>query len=65
MARIIKHPMPEELELLAQKASFSQHKIRADELQRFEECRKELLAAIRSKPWYQRVLLRWLFAIGG
>jgi len=63
-ARIINHPFPAELEELAQKANFSQHRIRSDELQLFENYREDLLETVRSKPWYRRILLRWLFAIG-
>ena len=64
MARLIHYPFPEELELLAQKASFSQHRIRTGELQLFDDYRKDLLAALCSKPWYQKLLLRWVYAIG-
>lgn len=64
MARIINHPLPEELELLAQKASFSQHRIQPDELQLFEDYREDLLKTVRNKPWHRRILLRWIFAIG-
>lgn len=64
MARIVRCPFPEQLELLAQKASFSQHRIRADELLLFEDFREALLVRVWEKPWYERLLLRWVFAIG-
>ncbi len=64
MARIVHYPLPEELELLAQKANFSQHRIQIDELQLFEKYREDLLETVRSKPWYQRILLRWILAVG-
>lgn len=64
MAHIVNYPFPDELELLAQKANFSQHRIQIDELQLFEDYRKELLEAVHSKPWYQRILLRWILAVG-
>lgn len=64
MAAILHCPFPEEFELLAQKACFSQHRIQNDELQLFEDYRKELLATVHDKPWYRRILLRWIFAIG-
>lgn len=64
MAGIVGCPFPEELESLAQKACFSQHTIQSKELQLFEVYRKELLDSAASKPWYWRILLRWIFAIG-
>ena len=64
MARIVRYPFPEELEFLAQKAKFSQHRMQMDELQLFEDYRNELLQTVRSKPWYQRILLRWILAVG-
>ena len=64
LARLVGVPFPEELENLAQKAIFSQHRIRTEELQFFEDYRDTLLEAANSKPWYHRILLRWIFAIG-
>ena len=63
-ARLVNVPFPEELENLAQKAIFSQHRIQMDELQLFETYRETLLDAANCKPWYHRILLRFLFAIG-
>ena len=63
LASMLKQPYPEDLDNLAQKANFSQHRIQSDELQMFEDYRDTLLEAIRNKPWYHRVLLRWIFAI--
>lgn len=63
-ARIVDVPFPEELENLAQKAIFSQHRIQREELQLFEDFRETLLEAANRKPWYHRILLRWIFAIG-
>lgn len=63
LARLLGIHFPEELELLAEKASFSQHRIQPCELQLFEDYRKTLLDTVSCKPWYQRVLLRWIFAI--
>jgi len=62
-ARIMKLPYPEELDALAQKATFSQHRIQTGELQSFDAYRKSVRETVRSKPWYQRVILRWIFAI--
>lgn len=63
-ARLVNVPFPEELENLAQKAIFSQHRIQSCELQLFEDYRETLLEAANRKPWYHRILLRWIFAIG-
>ena len=63
-ARLVDVPFPEELENLAQKAIFSQHRIQTNELQLFESYMDTLLEAAKSKPWYHRILLRWIFAIG-
>lgn len=64
LAHLVDVPFPEELELLAQKANFSQHRIQPCELQLFEDYREALLETVSSKPWYHRILLRWIFAIG-
>ena len=63
-ARLVDVPFPEELENLAQKAIFSQHRIQREELQLFEDFRETLLETANRKPWYHRILLRWIFAIG-
>lgn len=56
-------PYPEELELLAQKAKFSQHRIQSAELQLFVDYRETLLETFSGKPWYERLFLHWIFAI--
>lgn len=63
-ARLVDVPFPDELENLAQKAIFSQHRIQTNELQLFEDYWDTLVEAANSKPWYHRILLRWIFAIG-
>lgn len=63
MARLVKIPFPEELDALAQKAEFSQHRIRTDELQCFNEYREVLRETVKNKPWYRKIILRWIFAI--
>jgi len=63
-ARILRQPFPQELDSLAQKACFSQYKIGRDELQLFADYRQTLLDIARNKQWYQKLLLRWIFAIG-
>ncbi|MBE7002505.1 MAG: transglutaminase domain-containing protein [Ruminococcaceae bacterium] len=62
-AKLLKQRLPEELDDLAQKARFSQHKIRPEELRRYEEYRLTLLAAVAKKPWYQRLFVKWILAI--
>ena len=63
LARVLKQPYPEVLDNLAQKAKFSQHRIRSEELEQFEVYRASLASRIRSKPWYQRLILKWLLAV--
>ena len=62
-AKLLKQTLPEELDALAQKARFSQHEIQLEELQRYEDYRLTLLAAVATKPWYQRAFIKWILAI--
>lgn len=64
LAKILRQPYPEELEAIAQKAKFSQHRIQPEELQQFDAYRHSLIAQVSSKPWYQKWLLRWILAVG-
>lgn len=63
LAKLLKQDYPEELDDLAQKAKFSQHRIQPEELQRFDEYWQTLVHHVHSKPWYQRILLKWILAI--
>lgn len=63
VATQLKQFYPEELDALAQKARFSQHEIQPDELQMYEDYRLTLVALIAEKPWYQRMVFKWIFAI--
>ncbi len=63
LAKMLKQSYPEELENLALKAKFSQHRIQPEELQRFEDYRNSLIELVRSKPWYQRIGFKWILAI--
>lgn len=63
LAKLLKQPYPEELDHLAQKAKFSQHRIQPEELQRFEEYRISLMEVICCKPVYLRIIFKWIFAI--
>ena len=62
LAKWLKQPYPEELDNLAQKAKFSQHRMKPEELERFEDYRLQLREKVKSKPWYQRVIWKWIFA---
>ena len=63
LAKVLKQPYPEELDHLAQKAKFSQHRIQPEELQQFEGYRNSLIEILRGKPWYQRFVFKWILAI--
>ena len=63
MASLLRQPYPEELDDLAQKAKFSQHRIQPDELKRFDAYRHSLRELISDKPWYQRFFFRWILAV--
>ena len=62
-ARLLKQPYPEELDNLAQKAKFSQHRIQPEELQQFEDYRQLLVEMVAEKPWHQRMVLNLILAI--
>lgn len=53
---------PEELEALAQKAKFSQHRLTARELQALDAGIRTARELCRKKPWYQRLADRFIFA---
>ena len=63
-AKLLKQPYLKELDDLALKARFSQHEIQPDELQKFEDYRLTLMALIAQKTWYQRLVFKWIYAIG-
>jgi hypothetical protein len=63
LAKRLKQPYPKELTDLAKKAKFSQHEIRPDELQKFEDYRLVLMGQLAQKPWYQRMYFKWIWAI--
>ncbi len=63
-AKLLKQPYPEDLDNLAQKATFSQHRIRPEELQQFEDYHKMLIKQVAEKPWYLRMVFKWIFAMG-
>ena len=59
--RLEKTP-PEELEALAQKARFSQHSLTAEELLALDAGVRSARGACRQKPWYQRLIDRYIYA---
>ena len=63
LAKLLKQPYPEELDNLAQKAKFSQHRIQPDELRQFEEYRFLLIEQIRGMAWHYRLIAMWIFAV--
>ena len=64
LAKRLKQLYPEDLDDLALKARFSQYEIQPEELQKYADYRLQLMAAAAEKPWYQRILNKWIFAIG-
>ena len=63
VAKRLKQAYPEALDSLAQKARFSQHEIQQAELQQYEDYRVMVIALIAQKPWYQKMLFKWIYAI--
>ena len=63
LAKLLKQPYPEELNALAQKARFSQHRLRPEELRQFEDYRGILTESICRLPWYQKMLMKWVHAV--
>lgn len=63
LSRLVKLPIPEELEALAQKAKFSQHTLTAEELARFDAFRKTVRQAIAAMDPLKRWAIRLLFAV--
>lgn len=60
--RLLRTPPPEELEALAQRARFSQHTLTKDQLAALEEGIRRAAEALRAKPWYLRLIYRFVFA---
>ena len=63
IAKLLKEPTPEDLESLAQKAKFSQHTLTSEELLAFEAYLRPARNRLRQKPWYRRLVHRYVFAI--
>lgn len=62
LARLLKESPTEELIVLAQKAKFSQHELTAEELQLFDSFSRTCLRKLREKPWYLRLIYRYIYA---
>lgn len=63
LAALAKLPIPEELEMTAQKAKFSQHTLTKEELRTFEAFREACRTQIRAKGFPITILYRILFAV--
>lgn len=63
LAKLLKQSYPEELDNLAQKAKFSQHRIQPEELKQFEYYRIFLIELLTQKPWYHRLIFKLILAI--
>lgn len=63
MSRLTKLETPEELELLAEKAKFSQHTLTAQELKVFDIWLQQARLALAQKPWVVRLVIKLIWAI--
>lgn len=62
LCRMLKKKPSEDLRALAEKAKFSQHTLRPEELAEFVHAQRELTEQLRKKPWYLRVAYRLILA---
>jgi hypothetical protein len=63
LSRLLKQPVSEELEELAEKAKFSQYTLSAAEIGIFRQRITELKAMLQSKNWFSRFVLKLVFAL--
>ena len=63
ICRFTKQEPPEELEMLAQKAKFSQHTITADELRQLDVWVGTHRAQLKKMPWHVRLVCRYILAL--
>lgn len=63
ICRLTKQEPPEELEMLAQKAKFSQHTITADELRQLDVWVGTHRARLKKMPWYVRLVCQYILAL--
>lgn len=60
---LLKRPMPEELEQLAEKAQFSQHTLTREELSMFTACQAACRRTLGKAPWWKKLICRYWFAV--
>jgi len=63
MAKRMKTDLPQELHQLALKATFSQHILSPEELERFDAFRRRILEEISEMPFLRKCTMRWWFAM--
>lgn len=63
LSKLLRQTPPEALEALAQKAKFSQHTLTSEELSRFSEYLRSARRQLRQKPWYLRLVYRYVYAV--
>ena len=62
-AKRLKLPVPERLQLLAEKAVFSQHTLTVEEVAEFDLWLQQAKRQILTKPWYIRLALWFFYAL--
>ena len=63
LTKLLKRPLPEELEELTEKALYSQHTLTKEELNLFTACQAACRRALRKAPWWKKLLYRYWFAV--
>lgn len=63
LSKVVNVELPAPLELLAQKAKFSQHSLTAEELEQFRSFRENVVACIQGKNFLYRLVCRVIFVI--
>ena len=63
LCKIQRKRPPKDLEALANKAKFSQHTLTPEELEAFSRFLREEKQALEEKPWYLRLIYRYVFAV--
>ena len=63
LTKLLKCPLPEELEELTEKALYSQHTLSREELGLFTSCQAACRRALRKAPWWKKLLYRYWFAV--
>ena len=62
-SRLLRRRAPRVLETLAQKAKYSQHILKPEELDTFRHYIAEAQSTLKARPWYWQLLLRYVFLI--